>query len=93
MFGIAEEDKQMLYDIRNDQRWLVKAVKAMREEAVSEEGYKRCVRHKAAVDTLAKEVGESKTTFKWIKRTAVGGLIAMITVGCAAAAQFMLGGG
>jgi len=91
MFGMTQEEKQMLSDIHNDQGWLIKEMKAMRAEAISEDGYKRCVRHKAAVDTLQESVDETKKSFKWIRNTMVGGLVTTVTVGCAAAANFVLG--
>ena len=91
MFGMTQEEKQMLSDIHNDQGWLIKEMKAMRAEAISEDGYKRCVRHKAAVDTLAGEVTGMKKSYKWVRNTAVGGFISMLTVGCAAAANYVLG--
>ena len=96
MFGMSPEDRQMIIEMHaaqiemhTDMKWM----KGKLREADSEAGYKRCVAHKAAVDTLAVEVGKTQNTFKWIKRTGLGGLITMFTVGCAAAANVMLGKG
>jgi hypothetical protein len=91
MFGMTPEDKGMLVDIHNDQQWLIKEVKAMREEAVSEEGYKRCVRRKAAVDTCQEDIDGMRKSFRWVRNVSVTGFVGLITVGCAAAANFMLG--
>ena len=74
-------------EMQTDMKWM----KGKLREADSEQGYKRCVQHKAAVDTLSENVTEVKKSFKWIRNTMVGGLITTITVGCGAAAKFMLG--
>ena len=73
--------------LKTDMDWVKKKLM----EADSEEGYKRCVAHMAAIKTLKNDVCENKKTLKWIRNTVVGGLVAIIVVGCGAAANFMLG--
>ena len=73
-------------EMGTDMKWM----KGKLREADSEVGYKRCVQHKAAVDTLSDEVSGVQKSFKWIRNTVVGGLVSIVTVGCAAAANFVL---
>ena len=94
MLGWSSEDRQLITEMHGAQiemgtnlKWVMKKLK----EADSEEGYKRCVARKAAVDTLTEDVAEVKKSFKWIRNTMVGGLVSTVVIGCGAAANFMMG--
>ncbi len=92
MFG--KETKELLVNMngaqikmQTDMQW----IKEKLREADSEVGYKRCVQHKAAVDTLEVDVGKVEKSFKWIRNTVVGGLISLVVVGCGAAMNYVFG--
>ena len=94
MFGMSDGDRQMIVEMHSsqiemctDMKWMKKKLR----EADSEEGYKRCVTHKAAVATCQEDVEDMRKSFRWMRNVSVTGLIGVVTVGCAAAANFVLG--
>lgn len=92
MFG--KDTKELLVQMNATQIEMMTDMKWMKgklREADSEVGYKRCVQHKAAVDTLSEDVADVKKSFRWVRNVSVTGLISLVTVGCAAAANFVLG--
>ena len=74
-------------EMQTDMKW----IKEKLREAAGEEGFKRCVARKAAVDTLSEDVVGIQKSFKWLRNTMVGGLVSLVVVGCGAAAKFVLG--
>ncbi|MCK5613190.1 hypothetical protein KAR91_65565 [Candidatus Pacearchaeota archaeon] len=92
MFG--KDTKELLVQMNATQIEMMTDMKWMKgklREADSEVGYKRCVQHKAAVDTLAKDVTDVKKSFRWARNLTVTSVIGFVTVGCAAAVKFALG--
>ena len=94
MFGMSNEDRQMIIEMHaaqiemgTDMKWM----KGKLREADSEIGYKRCVAHKAAVITCQEDVEGIRKSVRWFRNITVTGLIGLVTVGCAAAANFVLG--
>ena len=75
-------------EMQTDMKW----IKEKLREAAGEEGFKRCVARKAAVDTLSEDVVDIQKSFKWVRNVSVTGIIAVLVSGCGAAFHFLLEG-
>ena len=94
MLGWTSDDRQLITEMHSAQiemgtnlKWVMKKLK----EAESETGYKRCVAAKVAVTHCQADIDSMRKSFRWVRNVSVTGFIGIVTVGCAAAVNFVLG--
>lgn len=91
MFGMSQSDRDLLLEVHQDQKWIIQEFAKFREEATSEDGYKRCVAHKEQMKALKDDQEDIKKSYRWIRNTFVGTLTTAALGALAAGFNFVMG--